>query len=220
MENPATLVAHGCPLSIAHKVVHEGHLVAGEGHHYHNGRTVHGVFVMSDGPLFSRMGHARDRSTTRRCTEWKRDGLTGWSAPCVLVFPVDYNDLVRLKPVASVFKCALEMSVGTKWKIPGQMMLCVSKQEYHRYLDLPPRLTNEIMMCGGRDKEDEWDPIYWTRENNMPPSCGRTCPRRLLRSTEGWSRTPKKHIWFCSNRCRQQAQAWHSWENPAHICNA
>ena len=228
LQNTDTLVAHGCPLSIAYKILQEGHLVAGNGHHSAKKRTVHGIFVISHGTLSDRLGHARDRSTTNRDTEWSSDGLTGWFTPCVLVFPVSYNRLIELGKVARTNKSALEMPVGTKWKIPQKMMLSLHLPEYRRYNSLPPLMRlktrttqfDEIMMCGGKERKEngtviDWDPLYWSRDcNNMHASCGRTCIRGELSRNPGWTKSGS-HIWFCSVRCKQRyglADA-HGWDN-------
>ena len=75
------LVCHGTPLSVARKILQDGVLRVGDGGHYKNGRTVHGIFVCSEGDLFERMGHARDRSTTVGDPLWRRLGNVpcGWS---------------------------------------------------------------------------------------------------------------------------------------------
>ena len=119
--NPLThlhsLVCHGCPLSLAYKIIRENSLIAGTGHHYKKSRTVHGIFVISHGRFFNRLGHARDRGTAMRDTEWDRDGPTGWSTPCVLVFPVALASVTKLKMLGptnnQVQKSALEMAIGT-----------------------------------------------------------------------------------------------------------
>ena len=112
------LVCHGTPLSVAYKILREGVLRVGDGHHYKNGRTVHGIFVCSEGDLFERMGHARDRSTTVRDTHWVRLGNvpSGWSCPCVLAFELHPSSLTILDTVGGCKKSALEEEIG--WTFP------------------------------------------------------------------------------------------------------
>lgn len=213
LQDPQRLVCHGCPLSLAYKIIRENVLVAGAGHHYKNGRTVHGIFVTSRGSLYNRMGLARDRSTLHRDTEWNHDGPTAWSTPCVLVFPMASENLVRLSILEPyVHKSAIELPIGTRMQLPQHLMLVLWRPEYMLYQTLPAfvrggELTEHFgktMMCGGKEDRENGvlDPLYWSRDNNnLSPSCGKTCLVKLLHLSPSWTKTNSK-IWFCSDNCR------------------
>ena len=188
-----SLVCHGCPLSVAFVIVREG-LLAGQGHHYKKKRTVNGIFVISEGELGERIRHARDRSTTYRDTQWSR-GPSGWSTPCVLVFPIHVNSVSILGNVGGCKKSCVPCHIGTRIALPQACMLCLHREEYRLYSNLPCH-DEKYMMCGGREYLGSFEPLYWARrDNNMPPSCGRTCSlQSLLKRTEpGWSKT-QAHI--------------------------
>ena len=90
-------------------------------------------------------------------------------------------------------------------------MLCLHREEYELYRNVPSR-DEECMMCGGREYHGRSEPLYWAQlDNNMPPSCGRTCSLRSLRegTVPDWSKT-RAHIWFCSHNCR--SNFGHCWD--------
>ena len=85
-KNDYNFVTHGTPLSLAYRILREG-IRVGDGCHRKNGRPMHGVFCIAEGSVKNRIANARDRSTSRRCTEFqKMNWPCGWTVPCVLAW--------------------------------------------------------------------------------------------------------------------------------------
>ena len=194
-------------MSVAWCILRNGFTV-GNGQHRKNGTTRHGIFGISNGGLFERLLLARDRSTTNRDTEW-RFGISGWSTPCVIAFAAACV-VAKLGRIGECRKCCIEAPVGSSMQLPTDAMFCLMKPEYMRYR-LLPSLHEPYMICGGKEHLGVVDPVYWASgDNNMRPSCGRTCSLRSLRSgNTDWVKSKAGHIWFCSLACRDQLT--HRW---------
>ena len=79
-------VTHGTPLSIAYTILRDGILV-GCGKHSKNRKPMHGLFCVQGGSERNRIENARDRSTSNRCLEFRKNKWpTGWTVPCVLAW--------------------------------------------------------------------------------------------------------------------------------------
>ena len=195
------LVCHGCPLSVAYRILREG-FVVGAGHHSKNGTTRKGVFVVSGGWLPERVRLARNRSTTKRDTEWQH-GVSGWSTPCVLAFPA--GRVTTLEALGCCYKSVIEGPEGAKIRLPVDMALCLKRGEYARYTKLPALLlSGGVMMCGGKDADGCRDPLYWAYNHNMSPSCGRVFNIDDRDRASSWLLTKGANIWFCSRGCCNQ----------------
>ena len=181
--------------------------IVGNGSHMKNGTSRHGVFCMSRGPFLERLRLARDRSTSRRDTEWEH-GPNGWSTPCVIAFLAEVEDVTVLTSVGGCKKSVIEAPPQSIRPLPWNAMLCFHCQEYELYRDLPNK-EGELMLCGGKEEKGVVDKLYWSLSlNNMPASCGRCCLVGALRnSNNSWVKT-KLRIWFCSNECCQYRNAF------------
>lgn len=199
----ANWVCHGCPLSIAYRILRGG-LIAGKGHHLKNGRTVRGHFVVTDGRFGECLQEARDRSTTSRCTEWQHGHVSAWGVPVVLAF--DYRGVVaNLKTIGRCQKAAIECEVGHKISVQElhymSISLFIQPIELARYTRVQGLheggILGNYMFCGGTDK----NPLDWASEdNNVQATCGRICEKECLRTRDcPFQRTNRKR-WRCS-RC-------------------
>ena len=205
-------VFHGCPLSIVHKILREG-MVAGDGQHYKNGRTVKGHFFIIGDNFRECLQHARDRANVLRCTEWKQFKVpSGWSVPCVIVFRYPREELVRLNRVGwSCYKSAneglpgdvlsLNTLLGRSLHVYFRLGELKAYRELHRISDGAQvdydscrlRLL-PYMICGGRLN----DPLAWaSNDRNMSPSCGKCVPVDSLWNRSDWHRSGGG-FWFCA----------------------
>ena len=167
-----------------------------------------GVRLFNPGShLFERLKSARNRSTTCRDTEWMH-GVSGWSTPCVLAFPVQSEKITRLHSIGECTKCVIKAPPGSRMQVPTDIMLCLHRDEYDRYRNLP-NLSDDFMLCGGSEHLGIYDRLHWARlDNNLAPSCGRTCCVHFLRSSSSWLRSKQAHVWFCSEECCHFRYLW------------
>ena len=126
------LVTHGCPLSIACKILRNGFKV-GSGRHKYNTSSRSGVFCRKTGDLLERLRHARDRSTTSRDTEWAH-GPSGWSVRCVIAFHVHSDEVLMLGDVGGCKKSVIQAPQDSILDLPQDIMLCLHPEEYKRMI--------------------------------------------------------------------------------------
>jgi len=179
-----TVVTHGCPLSIAYKIVREGMRV-GEGHRRDSkGQAANGFFCMAGGDSRDRVLHARDRSGTVRDEELQLHHVPcGWSTSVVLALRV-WPEAVgkHLSRIDSCWKTCVRSPVGSERHMPFDLAVLVNREEMMRYIRMGELLhspsypmapdSHQFMVCGGKnwhDNEGEHcDPLYcWSDRSKM-----------------------------------------------------
>ena len=156
----------------------------------------------------NRIANARDRSTSRRCTEFQKiNWPCGWTVPCVLAWePWLDTEVSNLEAFADgCWKSCLPGSIGERREMPYNVSVYVHGGELQSYTSLQELhesgAHSHTMVCGGRtwwdaDGERHDNALYWSEDtNNMPPSCGRSVPVAGLEAA-GWKKTPSK-VWYC-----------------------
>ena len=152
---------------------------------------------MEGGNAANRIAHARDRSTSNRCSEFQKFNYPlAWTVPCVLAWEAWPDTKVKhLEQFHDgCWKSCIQSEIGTQRAMPLNLALFVNALELHNFTKLQQLqpAAHEYMLCGGKswwDKSGEQvDPIYWASDsNNMAPTCGR-CIRISERRISGWCR--------------------------------
>ena len=186
---------HACPLSIAWIILREG-LLAGEGHHLKNKKTVRGMFFITGTQMGEVLFETSYRSTITRCPEYQHSGgwPTGWSTPVVIAFTYP-GEVTKLADVGHCQKNAVQLSsFPVRDMMDGAITLFIMPEllagfrNLHRLRDLGQH--GGYIVCGGKSSD--------ALAGVVRGGCCANCILFRDLSSSSWIRSEKKKFWYCS----------------------